>query len=281
LAAAKITHLAGRIQAQYPQAIANLLRALIVNAAEWPAVLLEPHLRNGVDSLPKEERQRLLRLCGYGVPQAEKALSANSHCLIFVSEDKFSWVAEDKNASGRYPAKVSFFSVRLEPDDLFHLPPATKVRVSVTLAYNPPVRKTERRRYQAVDLRWELKRHQQSTEDFQLRWMREAEGSEDEEREESDNIRLTPWPWHLKPVLNPGGRVRRGSLIRDWFDVFVHDLPHTLELVVLGMVAPWRKPPEPLTQPFALVVSIEALEGDVPIYDTVRVQPEEEIAEEK
>jgi hypothetical protein len=277
LAAAKVSHLAGRIQAQYPQASANLIRALIVNAAEWPAALTEPLLsQNGPATLAREERQKLLRLCGYGVPQAEKALSANAHCLVFVREDKFSWQREDKNSSGLYPAKVSFFSVRLEPDDLFRLPAATQVRVSVTLAYNPAVRKTQRRRYQAVDLRWELKQREEDSADFQARWMREAEDTEAEEQDEAPNeteaTRSQPWPWQLKPVLNPGGRVRRGSLIRDWFEVFVHDLPPTLELVVLGMVAPWRRPPQALSQNFALVVSIEALDETVPIYDTLRVQ---------
>ena len=272
LAAARVSHLAGHIQAQYPSASANLIRALIANSAEWPEALVRTVLENAAGSLSKTERQTLLRLSGYGVPQTDKALSANAHCMVFVTEDKFSWVADDRNSSGRYPAKVSFFSVRLEPDDLFRLPPATQVRVSVTLAYNPAVRKTQRRRYQAVDMRWELKRREESSEDFYARWMREAEGSEDEEQEESDGLRPRPWPWQLKPVLNPGGRVRRGSLIRDWFDTFVQDLPHTLEIVTLAMVAPWRKPPDPLSQNFALVVSIESLDQAVPIYDTVRVQ---------
>jgi len=85
---------------------------------------------------------------------------------------------------------------------------------------------------------------------------------------------VRPWPWQLKPVLNPGGRVRRGSLIRDWFEAYAHELPGTLELVVVAMVAPWRRPPEPLTQRFALVVSVEALDERLPIYDSVRVQTE-------
>ncbi len=273
VAAAKVAHLAGRIQAQYPQASANLIRALIVNAAQWPRGLLEMVTANGNAMMAKEDKQKLLRLCGYGVPQLDKALSANSHCMVFVTEDKFTWVVEEKNKSGRYPAKVSFFSVKLEPDDIFNLPPATKVRVSITLAYNPPVRKTQRRRYQAVDLRWNLKRSAEDSEDFQTRWMAEINGEDDETESPppSEGPRLKPWPWELKPVLNPGGKVRRGSLIRDWFDVYIHDLPHTLELVVVAMVAPWRKPPEPLTQNFALVVSIETLEGDVALYDSVRV----------
>jgi len=271
LATARVTHLTGRIQAQYPRASANLIRALVVNSAEWPQPFAQSFVTNPDDPLPKDARQILLRLCGYGVPQPHKALSSNAHCMVFVTEDEFSWTRDDRNTSGRYPAKVSFFSIRFEPDDLFRLPPATQVRVSVTLAYNPQVRKTQRRRYQAVDMRWDLKRPEETTEDFQARWMAETESGEDEERDES-RPPLRPWLWQLKPVLNPGGRVRRGSLIRDWFDVFVHELPDTLEIVTLAMVAPWRKPPEPLKQPFALVVSIEALDHKLPIYDTVRVQ---------
>ncbi|HRV94372.1 MAG TPA: hypothetical protein P5526_19605, partial [Anaerolineae bacterium] len=153
----------------------------------------------------------------------------------------------------------------------FNLPPATRLRVSVTLAYNPGVRKTQRRRYQAVDMRWELRRREEPSDDFRARWMAEAETDDDEEDRAEDALPLRPWPWQLKPVLNPGSRARRGSLIRDWFDVYAHDLPHTLELVALAQVAPWRKPPEPLMQRYALVVSIETLGAGVAIYDTVRV----------
>ena len=275
LAAARVTHLAGRIQARYPRASANLIRALVVNSAEWPQPFAQSFVTSPDAPLPKEAHQILLRLCGYGVPQPDKALSSNAHCMVFVTEDEFSWTRDDRNTSGRYPAKVSFFSIRFEPDDLFRLPPATQVRVSVTLVYNPPVRKTQRRRYQAVDMRWDLKRPEETSEDFQARWMAETEGDEDDERDDS-RPPLRPWPWQLKSVINPGGRVRRGSLIRDWFDVFVHELPDTLEIVTLAMVAPWRKPPEPLTQRFALVVSIEALDHKLPIYDTVRVQINDE-----
>ena len=278
LATAQVTHLAGRIQAGYPDASANLIRALIVNSAIWPDALIEsltgPTDDPPFDALTKEDRHTLLRLCGYGRPRPEQALSSNAHCLVFIAEDEFSWTVEDKNSSGRYPAKVSFFSIRFEPDDLFNLPPATRLRVSVTLAYNPAVRKTQRRRYQAVDMRWSLRRREEASDDFRARWMAEAEIDDDDAEREEENIPLRPWPWQLKPVLNPGGRARRGSLIRDWFDIYAHDLPHTLELVTLAQVAPWRKPPESLTQRYALVVSIETLDESVDIYDAVRIKEE-------
>jgi hypothetical protein len=274
LAAAKVTHLAGRIQAQYPQAGANLIRALIANSADWPPAFVQSFVTRPDDPLPKAARQMLLRLCGYGVPQPDKALSSNEHCLVFVAEDEFSWTKDDRNSSSRYPAKVSFFSIKFEPDDLYRLPPATRVRVSVTLAYNPPVRKTQRRRYQAIDMRWDLKRREEDSEDFYARWMREVEGSAEESEPEEEVVTrpLPPWPWELKPALNPGSKVRRGTLIRDWFDAYAHELPNALELVVLAMVAPWRRPPEPLAQKFALVVSVEALDHQLPLYDAVRVQ---------
>ncbi|MCB0214473.1 MAG: S8 family peptidase, partial [Anaerolineae bacterium] len=130
LAAAQVSHLAGRIQAGYPDASANLIRALIVNSAIWPAALIEsltgPTDEPPFDALTKEDRHTLLRLCGYGRPRPDQALSSNAHCLVFIAEDEFSWTVEDKNSSGRYPAKVSFFSIRFEPDDLFNLPPATR-----------------------------------------------------------------------------------------------------------------------------------------------------------
>jgi hypothetical protein len=274
LAAAKVTHLAGRIQAQYPRTSANLLRALIVNSAEWPEAYTQSLVSNPDEPLSKEARQTLLRLCGYGVPQPDKALSSNAHCMVFLAEDEFSWAKEDRTSSGRYPAKVSFFSINLRPDDLYRLPPTTRVRVSVTLAYNPAVRKTQRRRYQAVDIRWDLRRREESSDDFYARWMAEAEteNAVDEAPEEVTSAALRPWPWQLKPVLNPGGRARRGSLIRDWFEIFAHELPANLEIVTLGMVAPWRKPQETLSQSYALVVSIEARGRQIPIYDAVRVE---------
>lgn len=272
LATAKVTHLAGRIQAQYPDASANLIRALIVNSAEWPQPFAQSFVARPDQPLPKEAKETLLRLCGYGLPRPDTALSSSAHCLVFTAEDEFSWSKDDRSSSGRYPAKVSFFSARFEQDDLYRLPPATRVRVSVTLAYNPPVRKTQRRRYQAVDLRWDAQRPEEPTEDFRARWMLEAENGDDEDESDEPKQPLRPWPWELKPVLNPGGKVRRGSLIRDWFDIYAHELPGALELVVVAMVAPWRKPPESLTQRFALVVSVEALDHQLPLYDAVRVQ---------
>jgi hypothetical protein len=281
LAAAKVTHLAGRIQAQHPQASANLIRALIVNSAGWPQSFVE-HLHNTPDeaTLSKEARLLLLRTCGYGVPQPDKALSANSRCLVFVAEEQFSWSKDDKNSTGRYPAKVSFFTIRFEPDDLFNLPPATRLRVSVTLAYNPGVRKTQRRRYQAVDVRWDLRRRDEASEEFREKWLAEVNDSEEEVDaatiKQTERSKSRAWPWELKPVLNPGGSVRRGSLIRDWFEIYAHDLPPTLDLVTVALVAPWRRPPESLAQRYALVVSVETLTPDLPLYDAIRVRTGED-----
>jgi hypothetical protein len=272
LATARVSHLAGLIQSQHPHASANLIRALIVNSAEWPQAFLQSFAAEGNGMLSKEASQQMLRLCGYGVPRVDKALSSNAHCMVFVTEDEFSWVKDEANRARRYPAKVSFFEIRFKPDDLFRLPPTTLVRVSITLAYNPPVRKTQRRNYQGVQLRWDLKRRDETSEEFRARWMAEMTSDGEDEEVGEPATKARPWPWQLKPVVNPGGRVRRGTVIRDWFDISIQELPHTLEIVTLATDAPWLKPPAPLMQRFALVVSIEAQDRQTPIYDVIRVQ---------
>ncbi len=275
VAAPKVTNLAGRIQAQNPDASANLIRALVVNSAEWPKEPDGPTWmfnQSGLGRDPNEFKENMLRLCGYGVPQADKALSANTHCMVFVTEDEFSWAENDIASSGKtYRSKVSFFEVHFDNDALFTLPPGTLVRVSITLAYNPKVRKTRRQNYQSVELRWELKRRDEFQEGFRLRWLAETENETELEDNESSKPRTPQWPWQLRPVLNPRNKNRRGTIIRDWFEIQANKLPNPLDIVILAKVAPWRTPPHPLTQQFALVVSVESRNQAVPIYE-IRAQ---------
>ncbi len=272
MAAPKVANLAGRIHSQYPDASANLIRALIVNSAEWleHAFLLNFSI---LGATPDEFKRNMLRLCGYGVPQPDKALSANTHYIVYTTEDEFKWMEDEKTSSDKYPSKVSFFQVNLDQDALFGLPPGTEIRVSITLAYNPPVRKTWRRNYQGIEMRWELIPQNQRVDDFRAQWMAEVEDEESngEEIDKDNSLKSTPWPWYLRPTLSPRNKNRRGTIIRDWFDVRANELPTPLDIAVLAKVAPWRTPPEPLTQQFALVVSIESRNQTVPIYDEIRI----------
>lgn len=64
IAAPKVAHLAARVLGAMSDASANLVRALLVNSAALP---------EGVQSYPRE---RAMKLCGFGVPDLDRAL----HC---------------------------------------------------------------------------------------------------------------------------------------------------------------------------------------------------------
>lgn len=284
LAAPKVSNLAIKVQNQNPFASANLIRALIINSAEWPEIFADvfSYPRNPLGATSEDIICNTLKMCGYGLPREEKALSANENCIIFTTEDYLSWTEEDKTSSKTYPGKVSFYTIRLNGEDVKkNLPPGMPIRVKVTLVFNPLVRKNYKRFYEGVEMRWDIRRINQPLEEFQSRWMEEMAKTEellvDESEAQKQSGRYTQYPWVLKSVLNPGNMKRRGTAICDWFDIQAFALPDTFDIAVAGTVAPWLTPPLAVTQHFALVVSIESLNREYPIYDLIEIRNQVQI----
>lgn len=279
LSAPKVSNLAIKVQNQNPFASANLIRALIINSAEWPEMFTDvfKYQRNPLGATTEDIICNTLKLCGYGLPREEKALSANENCIIFTTEDYLSWSDEDKTSSKTYPGKVSFYTIRLNGEDIKkNLPSGMPIRVKVTLVYNPLVRKNYKRFYEGVEMRWDVRRVNQPVDDFKSRWMEEMEKPEDllenEAETQKQQGRLAQYPWVLKSILNPGNMKRRGSAICDWYETQAFALPDTFDIAVTGTVAPWLMAPQAVTQHFALVVSIESLNRECPIFDLVEIR---------
>lgn len=284
LSAPKVSNLAIKVQNQNPFASANLIRALIINSAEWPEMFADvfKYPRNPLGATTEDIICNTLKMCGYGLPREEKALSANENCIIFTTEDYLSWTEEDKTSSKTYPGKVSFYTIRLNGEDVKkNLPPGMPIRVKVTLVFNPPVRKNYKRFYEGVEIRWDVRRINQPVEEFQSRWMEEMGKSEEllesESEAQKQSGKYTQYPWVLKSILNPGNMKRRGTAISDWFDIQAFALPDTFDIAVAGTVAPWLTPPQTVTQHFALVVSIESLNRQYPIYDLIEIRNQVQI----
>ena len=109
VAAPKVAHLAGLVERKLPNASVDLIRALIVNAAQWPERLAT------IDDT--------LRVLGFGVPDPDRALApGGARCLITVDERITIGTAH-------------YFRIPF-PDDLFDRSPETRIRVSVR---QPPI----------------------------------------------------------------------------------------------------------------------------------------------
>ena len=141
-AAPRVTHLATRILDRYPEASVNLLRALLVQSARFP---------DGVSEwAPKE----ILRLCGFGVPDLDRAIYCNPQRATLYYEGE---IAMDE---------VKLFEIPV-PEEFPH----AKGRKSLyaTMAYDPPVSVVHRDRPAGVNITWGLARGDVSSTMFKRR----------------------------------------------------------------------------------------------------------------
>ena len=117
---ARIANLATRIQLNYPQASANLIRALLVAHAEQPEALVNRF---------EEDYEQALRIGGYGRPSLGSCLYSNESRVTLIAEDSVD------------PNEHHFYEIPL-PED-FYAPPARRERrFSASLAHFPRVRRT-------------------------------------------------------------------------------------------------------------------------------------------
>ena len=131
-AAPRVTHLAGLILNRYPGASANLIRALIANSA---------HIPNSVDEIFANQDD-ILRVCGYGQPDTERALYSTDGRVTLMAEDD---LPLDALHLYEIPIPEEFQQTRGER------------YITISLAFDPPVRHT-RQDYLGLKLKFRLLR---------------------------------------------------------------------------------------------------------------------------
>ncbi len=236
-AAPQVAHLAARILAAYPNISANLVRALVANCASLPAAAFQ--------LLPKlEERQRVY---GYGQPAAEVAL--------FSTANRVTLIAEDELALG----SLHVYEVPI-PDELREA--RGERRVTVTLAFDPPVRNT-RKDYLGTKMTFRLLRGL-TTERILRKYAKREAGIAAEEIPPSSDCPMSPLP-----TAREGGTlqkavftVRQDRSLRD----YEGDLFHILVDCKLG----WAAAEEIERQRYALAVTLEATQGLLELYNPIR-----------
>lgn len=238
-AAARVSNLAGLIQRQIPDATPDLIRALIINSAAWPERL------NSIDDT--------LRLWGYGVPQSDRALLAQGSRSLIIIEDTIEI------------GHAQFFRIPF-PQDLFEENPEIVVRVSMTLSYRAPVRKTNRK-YRGTVLEWMFSKRDESLDQFARRCatIPAVEEIGDEEEAEPE---LVPgdWNWNIRTR-----RRTRGTAQKDWFEASADQFPDELYVAVIGRRGWLSKDRQDagFQQRYAVAISLEAVGVAIPIHERI------------
>ena len=252
------------LHARYPDLWAETVRALLVHSAEWTPAMMG-HF-TPLDS--RERKERLLRYCGYGVPNFQRAAWSASNELTLIAQDD---LQPFEKRDGDYRSKDINVHTLPWPSDVLQALGGTEVELRVTLSYfiepNPARRGWRGRyRYASHGLRFEVKTATETPAEFAARVNQAMRSDEDDETYEGDAQQ-----WMLGPQLR-----HLGSLHTDWWTGTAADCANKGSLAVYPVIGWWRERHHlgrwNRRARYSLVVSIRTPAQDIDIYTPVATQ---------
>uniref|UniRef100_I2PX30 Subtilase family protease n=1 Tax=Desulfovibrio sp. U5L TaxID=596152 RepID=I2PX30_9BACT len=187
-ATAQAAWMAARIQAMYPQAWPETVRGLMVHSADWTNQMRQAFLGAGT----KTDYGRLLRICGYGVPDLQRALHCASNSLTLIAQDTLQPFGKKEGGSSYCTKDMHLYELPWPKVELESLGD-TELTLRITLSYfiepSPgEVGWKNRYRYQSHALRFDLNSPLEDRRQFLVRLNRAArdEGEEVETPSGSD-----------------------------------------------------------------------------------------------
>lgn len=263
-ASALCARMAAQIMAAYPQLRPETVRALIVSSAEWTEAMLQMFPAQGAQRT-KQENLALIKHCGWGVPDLDRALWSAGNSLSLVLEDQLNPYVKD--GSTIKTREMNFHALPWPLEQLEALQD-TQVEMRVTLSYfiepNPSARgSTSKYHYPSHRLRFAVRRPLESVENFQARINAATV------REEEGRVAAPADPEWL---LGEGLR-HRGSLHHDIWRGSAADLASSGFIGVYPSNGWWRTRQAQerygLPARYSLIVSIHTPKVDVDLYTPI------------
>ena len=265
-ASALCARMAAQLMTAYPALRPETVRALIVHSAEWTPAMRQMFLP-AVGEPGKQDYVHLIRHCGWGVPDLDRALWSAGNSLTLVVEDFVHPYAKEKGR-GVVSRHMNLHALPWPREELEALQDA-KVQMRVTLSYfiepNPSARGASSKfHYPSHRLRFDVQRPlDSSTEDFVARINAAAE-----REDEVDPVNPKDLDWYL------GERQRhRGSLHQDVWEGTAADLASRGFIAVYPSAGWWRTRPAleryDLPARYSLVVSLRTDQVEVDLYNVI------------
>lgn len=268
-ASALCARMAAQVMAGYPGLRAETVRALVVHSADWTDAMRRQYLpRDRVAT--KAEIVNLIRHCGWGVPNLDRAMWSATNSLSLVIEDKI-YPYQKIKGKPITSRDMNLHALPWPKDALLALQDV-KVQLRVTLSYfiepNPSARgATSKFYYPSHRLRFDMQRPlDASTEAFVARLNAAAEREDD-----ADPIDPKDPNWLL------GDRQRhRGSLHQDIWEGTAAELANRGFVAVYPAKGWWRTRPAQerydLPARYSLIVSIRTEQANVDLYSIIEQQ---------
>lgn len=260
-ATAQCSNLAAQILSYYPTITAESLRALIVHSARWTDAMKEQF---GKPDNKTQGRKTLLRTCGYGVPNLQRAIDSFDNSVNMIIEGELQ--PYEKMTGGVPKMKEMQLHTLPWPNELLQSLENIDVDLRVTLSYfiEPgPGQKgwKNKYRYASCGLRFDIKRPNETLIAFQQR-INNAMRDDSYSSDYLDN------KWFL------GAKNRNvGSIHSDvWTDTAIN-LAHSNCIAVYPVIGWWRertnlKKYNSKIQ-YSLVITLETPKQDIDLYTQI------------
>jgi len=268
-ASALAGRMAAQLMAEYPALWPETIRALIVHSAEWTDAMQQAFLPGTKQQPTKAEVAHLVRHCGFGMPDLDRATWSVENSLTMICEN---WLHPFRREGSKAPTLRDMHLHRLPwPLQELEVLGETTVEMRVTLSYfvepNPSARGfSSRYRYESHGLRYDVKRPAESEVDFRTRINAEAREEEEQTRSRGDD---PDW------IVGKKNR-HKGSLHSDIWRGSAADLASRGVISVYPALGWWKTRPRleryDGTTRYALVVSIRAPKVDVELYSAIANQ---------
>jgi Subtilase family len=246
-AAPKVAHIAACLAAELPNESSLLYRALIVQSARFP---------HWVES-EGFDLYHAIRLLGYGIPDLDRTLGGSNHRITLIARG-------DRQIAAR---QAHIYEVSL-PDKLRSQGEDLDVRIEVTLSYKAQPRRTRRarRKYLSTWLDWDCSDKGEDPERFLERVLKDHDAPSESQKKGKD---IFNWVLNKRKGWGQARNVSRqaGTLQKDWAIVKAYDLRESFCIAVVGHEG-WNNDPN-ASVPYALVVSFEAIDTNIPIYTSI------------
>ncbi|MDP3087574.1 MAG: S8 family peptidase [Methylotenera sp.] len=267
-ASAQCSSMAAKLMASYPSLRPETIRALIVHSAEWTTAMRDEYL--GQNAAPnKTDYVRLIRHCGWGIPNLDRALWSASNSLTLVVEDTLQ--PYNKVGSDIKSKDMNLHSIPWPVEELEALGDI-EVEMKVTLSYfiepNPSNRGSiSKYYYPSHRLRFDCRRPTETLDEFIHRIS--AAREEDEGDEPIQPAHATDAQW----LVGETNR-HRGSLHQDIWKGTAAQLAQRGYIVVYPALGWWRSRSklekyESLAR-YSLIVSIKTPPVDTDLYVAIQ-----------
>ncbi len=269
-ATALAAKMATQIRSAYPSFWPETVRALMVHSAEWTKAMRDFFIPE--KNPKKQDYENLLKHCGFGVPNLDRALWSATDSLTLIAQESIQPFRLEAGSSQPKAGKINLHRLPWPKEELEALG-ATSVEMRVTLSYfiepNPSSRGARSRyHYESHALRFDVKQSSETEDQFHARKNVEARDGNEKVGNASND---SNW------FVGPNAR-HRGSLHGDIWRGPAVELASRDVLAVYPAKGWWktRTTAQRYDQRarYALVISVRAPETEVDLYSPVAQQIE-------